>query len=180
MPHRKVNHLAEVHILHDRLTPSVAFVIYLSKMSHALPSHLTLRESLQKWLLNFHEASGSLDATHYTNTCFTHDITIRYGNNTVVEGRNNVRAMFEGAFEGLDYMHHEIDYFDFVGPDKLYQACTITYLVKGDDKEKDMIAIPAMLTAWLRVEEGELKAYRAEIFLDPSRVFGKMAEKGFL
>ncbi|KAK7217482.1 hypothetical protein V2G26_005485 [Clonostachys chloroleuca] len=77
----------------------------------------------------------------------------------------------------LDLMTHEVLYFDFVG-DQIYQAAKIRYLVKGDNPEEDVIEIPGF--AVFNVKHGEdekLRCYKAEIFLDPSPVFHRIAEK---
>jgi hypothetical protein len=66
---------------------------------------------------------------------------------------------------------------DYVPP-RIYQAATVRYLVKGDDPEKDVIKIPGFSS--LSVTEGsggKLRCYHAEIFLDASPVFLRIAEK---
>lgn len=61
---------------------------------------------------------------------------------------------------------------------RIYQAAKIQYLVKGDDAQKDIIEIPAFATFYVKyTEDGNLRCYRAETFLDPSAVFERIAEK---
>lgn len=146
----------------------------------AIPSEFTSREALQKWLLNFHATSKSLDAQAFS-MLFTTNAEVQYANNPVTKGREAIQQGFDTAFKHLDLMTHDIVYFDFVsGPEpKLYQAADIRYVVKGDDLEKDVIRIPGLLSGWLDTEDGMLKLKRCEIYLDASQLFGRMAEKGF-
>ena len=146
----------------------------------SISTTLTSREALEAWLLDFHKTTASLNAELTTDTFFTSDAELQYGNFPEVKGRDAVLGMFAPAFNNLDLMHHEIVNFDFVGPDKLYQSTTIKYVIKGDDAEKDMITIPAILSAWLKEDEGKPKMQRAEIYLDASQVFARMGEKGLL
>lgn len=141
---------------------------------------LTTREAIQSWLLDFHESTATLDAKYCTERFFTPDIELQYANNPVVSGREDATDFFDKAFRALDSMSHEIVYFDFVAPDKVYQAATIKYVVKGDDQAKDMIEIPAMMTVWLREDQGRLRIRKSEIYLDASRLFTRMNEKGLI
>lgn len=145
-----------------------------------LSPSLTSRKALEEWLLDFHKSSATLDAKLCADKFFTRDVEMCYANNPPVNGKASVEAFFDKAFKALDLMHHDINYFDFVGPDKLYQGATIKYLVKGDDPDKDLIVIPAIQVAWLKEEEGKLKMWRSEIYLDACQVFAKMSEKGLL
>lgn len=111
---------------------------------------------------------------------FTGDIELYYANNPRVSGKEAVGGFFDTAFKALDSMHHEIVYFDLVAPNKLYQAATIKYVVKGDDPDKDLITIPAMMVATLVEADGKLKFKRNEIYLDASALFGRMIEKGLI
>lgn len=62
---------------------------------------------------------------------------------------------------------------------KIYQAATIRYLVKGDNPERDVIEIPGFAVFFLRHKDGERpKLSRAETYLNPTEVFGRIAEKG--
>lgn len=105
----------------------------------------------------------------------TEDIELQYANNPVLKGAE-VRAMFEQVFPQLDLMEHEILYFDFVAP-RIYQATRIRYRVKGDLPSQD-ISIPGFGAFYMREgHDGSFKCYRAEVYLDPSPVFARMAEK---
>jgi len=145
-----------------------------------IDSSLTTRAALEKWLLEFHESTASLDAKYCTERFFTRDVEVQYANNPTAQGIKQAQGFFDSAFNALDSMTHEIVYFDFVAPNKLYQAAKIQYVVKGDDSVKDVIAIPAMMTTWLVEEEGRLMVKRNEIYLDASAVFGRMHEKGLM
>ncbi|KAJ9603733.1 hypothetical protein H2200_011919 [Cladophialophora chaetospira] len=133
------------------------------------------RDKIQAWLEDFHRGSASLDAEKWCTTFMTSDIELQYANNPVLKGPA-VKAMFAQVFQQLDLMEHKIEYFDFVAP-RIYQAARIRYRVKGDDAADD-IEIPGFATFFVRNEsDGSLKCYRAETFLDPSRVFARIAEK---
>jgi len=141
---------------------------------------LTTRAALEQWLLEFHESTAILDAKHCTQKFFTRDVEVQYANNPTAQGIEQAQGFFDSAFKALDSMTHEIVYFDFVAPNRLYQAAKIRYVVKGDDPVKDVIAVPAMMTTWLVEEKGRLMIKRNEIFLDASAVFGRMHEKGLI
>lgn len=104
--------------------------------------------------------------------------------------------MFKGVFSKLDMMTHDVEYFgmapskqgrvknatklkltDYVPP-RIYQAARIRYLVKDDNPDKDVIEIPGFATFFVKSgEDGKLRCFRAETFLDPSPVFQRIAEK---
>ncbi|KAF4959254.1 hypothetical protein FSARC_10770 [Fusarium sarcochroum] len=135
------------------------------------------RKTIEAWLLAFHDASKSLDADAWLDNFFTDNAALQYGNSPVISGLA-VRLMFKNVFSKLDMMTHDVEYFDYVPP-RIYQAATIRYLVKGDDPEKDVIQIPGFATFFVRKgDDGEIRCYRAETFLDPSPVFQRMVEKG--
>jgi hypothetical protein len=74
-------------------------------------------------------------------------------------------------------MDHHIHYFDYVAP-RIYQSATIRYLVKGDNEGTDEITIPEFAVFSVRAdEEGQIRCYRAETFLDASMVFQRIVEK---
>jgi hypothetical protein len=104
----------------------------------------------------------------------TDDIEMQYANSPVIKG-SEVRQMFTTVLGQLDQMTHEIRYFDYVAP-RIYQAATIRYRVKGDGLD-DEITIPGFAVFNVREEDGQVKCYRAETFLDPSAVFQRIAEK---
>ncbi|VUC28707.1 unnamed protein product [Clonostachys rosea] len=127
--------------------------------------------------LKFHAASKTLDADYWLDNYFTENASLQYANSPVISGPS-VRQMFKEVFKKLDLMEHEVLYFDVVG-DRIYQAAKIRYLVKGDDPGQGVIEIPGF--AVFNVEHGEgekIRCYKAEIFLDPSPVFKRIAEKG--
>lgn len=148
-------------------------------MSKINPSLVT-REALTEWLLDWHSSTETLDAKLCVGKFFTSDIELRYANNPPAKGRDAALQFFDSAFKALEMMHHDIEYFDFIAPDRLYQAATIKYVVKGDNLEKDMITIMGLMSIWLVEEDGRLKVKRNDIFLDASQVFARMAEKGLI
>lgn len=125
--------------------------------------------------IQFHRASAELNAEKWCSDSMTEDIELQYANNPVLKGAK-VKAMFSQVFQQLDEMEHKIEYFDYVAP-RIYQAARIRYRVKGDDASQD-IEIPGFAAIFVRNEpDGSLKCYRAEIFLDPSQVFARIAQK---
>ncbi|KAH7268355.1 hypothetical protein B0J15DRAFT_545223 [Fusarium solani] len=129
------------------------------------------REEIETWLLEYHRGSKSLDADLWLDNFYTEDISLQYANLPVLSGVS-VRQMFKETFAKLDMMTHDI-------VPRVYQAATIRYLVKGDDPEKDVIEIPGFATFFVKKEEdGKIRCYKAEIFLDPLPVFQRIAEKG--
>jgi len=134
------------------------------------------KQEAKAWLESFHDMSQKLDAEAWLSSMFTPDITLKFGNTPVLSG-SKVLEMFQGAFAALDVMVHDIDYFDVVD-DRIYQAATIHYVVKGDDPGTQMITIPGFMTVWRRHgSDGKLRAYRAETFLDFTPVASRIAEK---
>jgi hypothetical protein len=121
-----------------------------------------------------HAGSASLNATAWVSTFMTSDITLQYANNPVLHG-SEVLAMFQTVFPQLDLMEHKVEYFDFVPP-KIYQAASIRYRVRGDYQSREIV-IPGFAVFWVKEDDGQLKMYRAETFLDPSEVFKRIGEK---
>jgi hypothetical protein len=106
----------------------------------------------------------------------TDDVELQYANSPVIKG-DEVRQMFKTVLGELDVMTHEIRYFAYVAP-RIYQAATIRYLVKGDNRNTDEIKIPGFAVFSVRKDVGgRVKCYRAETFLDPSAVFQRIARK---
>ncbi|RSL74763.1 hypothetical protein CEP53_000078 [Fusarium sp. AF-6] len=133
------------------------------------------RGEIETWLLEYHRGSMSLDADSWLDNFYTEDISLQYANLPILTGVS-VRQMFKESFAKLDMMTHDIVYF---GIPRIYQAAAIRYLVKGDDPEKDVIEIPGFATFFVRKgEDGKIRCYKAEIFLDPLPVFQRIAEKG--
>jgi hypothetical protein len=61
----------------------------------------------------------------------------------------------------------------------IYHRCDVRYLVKGDDPKTQKIKVPALATMLMkRDEDGNLKSYKMEVFIDPSPVFARISEKG--
>ncbi|CAG8123767.1 unnamed protein product [Penicillium salamii] len=132
-------------------------------------------QAVLKWLEGFHQASATLDADRWLDEFMTEDVEMQYANSPVIKG-SEVRQMFKTVLGQLDIMTHEVRYFDYVAP-RIYQAATIRYLVKGDNHDTDEITIPGFAVFSVREDDGRIKCYRAETFLDPSAVFQRIAEK---
>jgi hypothetical protein len=66
---------------------------------------------------------------------------------------------------------------DVVGS-RIYQSASIRYLIKGDDPAKDIITIPGFAVFFIRTtDDGQIRCYKAETFLDPSPVFQRIVKK---
>lgn len=148
-------------------------------MAAQISPHLVEPAALRAWLQSWHDTTFTLNARSVIDKFMASDIEWQYANFPVLSGKEAVYESFNAACQNLDYMYHEIKYFDLVG-NHLYQAVTIDYVVKGDNRDTNMITIPAIWSAWLVEEDGGLKVKRSEIYLDASKVFGRMAEKGLL
>lgn len=166
--------------LSTRLRARVICEPYEATMATKISPHLVEREALRAWLQEWHDASYSLNARLMVDKFMVTDIENKYANLPVQKGKEAVYSMFHNAFKNLDFLHHEITYFDFVAPDHLYQATTIEYVVQGDDPDKDKITVAGLWSAWLVEEDGRLKVKKSEILLDASKVFERMAEKGLV
>lgn len=106
----------------------------------------------------------------------TDDVEMQYANTPLLKG-DSVRQMFKAVLGELDTMTHEIRYFDYVAP-RIYQAATIRYVVKGDNRVTDEITIPGFAVFEVRKDDvGVVRCYRAETFLDPSVVFQRIRER---
>ncbi|KAI1621115.1 hypothetical protein EDD37DRAFT_653413 [Exophiala viscosa] len=133
------------------------------------------RAQIQEWLEGYHRSSATLDATKWCSEYMTDDTELQYANNPVTKGQE-VRDMFAQVFLQLDLMEHEIVYFDYVAP-RIYQAARIRYRVKGDMSEQEIV-IQGFATFYLQEDEDKvLKCSRAEVYLDPSPLFARIAEK---
>jgi len=143
---------------------------------------LTTKEALRAWLSEVHGPNGtaSLDAKLVVDNTFTDDIELRFGNYPAVTGKETVTGFFEMQYKALDGLTHDIPVFDFIAPDKLYQPATLGWLVKGDDPDKDWIAVQAVSTFWLREEDSKLKVRKAELVLDVNAVTERIKAKGLM
>ena len=104
----------------------------------------------------------------------TEDYELQYSNNPIIYG-DDARKMFEEVFQSMDLLEHHIQYFDYVPP-RIYQAVRVQYRIKGYPPSQD-IEVPGFVTFYVREEnDGALKCYRGETFLDPSEVFARIAE----
>lgn len=60
---------------------------------------------------------------------------------------------------------------------RILQSCTVRYVLKGDDPEKDKVEIPAFSVTHMTREDGKLKGKAAEIYVDSSPVFARLQAK---
>lgn len=107
---------------------------------------LITRSALESWLLDYHKTTTSLDASATARKCLTHKVEVRYGNHEEVKCTGAVEGCFEVAFSASDVSIHETECFDSVALDRLYQAATIEYVVKRDDKKTQLISILGLLS----------------------------------
>ena len=86
-------------------------------------------------------------------------------------------SFFDSIFPSLSKMEHKIRGVEYVPP-MLYQSADIVYEVKGDERGKTAreIKIPGMMVAELGWDEGIIKIKRAETYLDPSGLLGRIEE----
>ncbi|KAJ9149435.1 hypothetical protein NKR23_g4254 [Pleurostoma richardsiae] len=138
-----------------------------------MPSLPTTRDEAEGWVRNFHRVCDTLEAS-LLDTVFARDATLQFGNYPVINGVEGIKALLGRQFALLEEMHHKFRYGDVVG-DRVYHACTISYLIKGDTKENE-IEIPAAAIHHV-VTEGEEKGLikRFEVFIDNAPVVQRMA-----
>lgn len=116
-----------------------------------------------------------MDAKSWWADLFTADTQLRYANNPEIRG-DAARDMFDQTFQELDLCDHRLEYFDYCPP-RIYQALKVKYRIKGDSPSQD-IELPGFVTLFVEEDQhGDLKCYRTETFLDPTPVFGRIAEK---
>lgn len=135
---------------------------------------ITATEAKQ-WLVKFHEASASLNTTHWLNSCFSPKVTLVYANMPLIAGRDNVHLLFEAFLSRLEEMTHHIQSFDFIEQEnKILQAASIVYRVKGDEEGK-VVDIPGFAAFVLEKDsEGEIRLVRNQTWLDPSPVIERI------
>ncbi|PMD28564.1 hypothetical protein NA56DRAFT_640172, partial [Hyaloscypha hepaticicola] len=95
----------------------------------------------------------------------------------LIEGLENINEFFDGVFPLLESMRHEIVQLDLT-PTKIFQACTISYVVKNDPESK-AIKIPAMGVFHLveaGMQENGAILKRFDVYLDPGEVFARIGE----
>ena len=84
--------------------------------------------------------------------------------------------MFKAQFDKLDKMEHEvISRVDYVRP-RIYHAVSIVYRVKGDSQDKEIRNRAFAVFSVERDEDGRIRCERAEVYLDPSPLMGRIAE----
>jgi hypothetical protein len=132
------------------------------------------KEKALAWLKQFHTAGDSLNAERYVTEFYTEDAVLQFGNNALIQGRQNLIDMFKTQFGLLDMMKHEVGYIDVLS-DRIYQYATISYKVKGDT---EVIKIPGLAVFHKTPEEQKTK--RFDVFIDTSPVTEKMKSLGLI
>ncbi|KAM0816618.1 putative SnoaL-like domain-containing protein [Seiridium cardinale] len=137
----------------------------------------TTSTETREWLLRFHTVGDSLDPEGLA-TIYTQDAQMQFANTPKLEGLAAIRKYFEAIWPNLESMHHEIDIFDLVGNDKIYQSCHISWRVKADP-ERELVTVPAMAVFHL-VTSGEEKGLirAAEFYMDASPLLVAMSRAG--
>merc|ERR1711964_658202 len=114
-------------------------------------------EAITEWVKAFHRASDSTDLGQF----YTKNGSLKFANNDLLDGLDAITA-----------------FFDTIG-NKIYQTCTITYIIK-DDPQGRTIKIPAMSVFHL-VPGADFKSGKAliehfNVYLDGSEVFSIVGE----
>ncbi|KAF2665803.1 hypothetical protein BT63DRAFT_428750 [Microthyrium microscopicum] len=132
----------------------------------------------EAWLQGFYDMADKLEAVPWFEQYSTEDTEIQYANLPLMTGKDALN-MYIKVFGNLDRLAHSVKHFDVVG-DRILHAVTVRYVVKGDDPDKDVIEIGAFSECHLRRDEvdGKVKCARADIYVDPSPVFQRVAAKG--
>ena len=99
---------------------------------------------------------------------YTEDATVQYGDNALLEGRDNLLNMFKNLFERFGQMQHEIGHTDVLS-DRIYQYVQVSHKVKDGT---ETIKIPAL--AVVHKTPAEQKMRRFEVFAGTSSLLTKM------
>ena len=127
-----------------------------------------------EWLKQFHTAGDSLNAENSITQFYTEDAILQFGNNPLLQGRQNLIDMFKTQFERLDMMKHEIGHIDVL-PDRIYQYAHISYRVKGDT---EVIKIPGFAVFHKTPQESKIR--RFDVFIDTSPLVARMKAVGLI
>jgi ketosteroid isomerase-like protein len=133
-----------------------------------------LKEDALAWLKQFHAAGDSLNAERVITDFYTEDAVLQFGNNPLIQGRQNLIDMFKTQFGLLDMMKHDIGHIDVL-PDRIYQYAQISYKVKGDT---EVISIPGLAVFHKKPEERKIR--RFDVFIDTSPLIEKMKKVGLI
>jgi ketosteroid isomerase-like protein len=133
-----------------------------------------LKEDALVWLKQFHAAGESLNAERVITDFYTEDAILQFGNNPLIQGRQNLIDMFKTQFGLLDMMKHDIEHIDVL-PDRIYQYAQISYKVKGDS---EVISIPGLGVFHKKPEERKMR--RFDVFIDTSPLIEKMKKVGLI
>ncbi|KAG7413866.1 hypothetical protein DER46DRAFT_320709 [Fusarium sp. MPI-SDFR-AT-0072] len=138
--------------------------------------HLSKEEAVA-WLVENNAYSAKMDVDAWLDKFYTADATVQYANSPA-RSVMDAREMFKAIWAKFDGLEHDVIHVDYVSP-CIYHRCGVRYLVKGDDPKTQEIKVPALATMLMkRDEDGNLKSYKMEVFIDPSPVFARISEKG--
>ncbi len=132
------------------------------------------KEDSLEWLKRFHAVGDSLNAERYITDFYTEDAVLQFGNNSSIQGHQNLIETFKSQFDRLDMMKHEIGHIDVL-PDRIYQYAHISYRVKGDP---EIIRIPGLAVFHKTPEEQKIR--RFDVFIDGSPLLAKMKSLGLI
>lgn len=133
-----------------------------------------LKENALKWLKQFHAASDSLNAEFWIKEFYTENAVLQFGNNSLIQGHEDLINMFKSQFALLDMMKHEVEHIDVL-PDRIYQYAHISYKVKGDS---EVIKIPGLAVFHKTPEEEKIR--RFDVFIDSSPLITKLKSVGLI
>jgi ketosteroid isomerase-like protein len=117
---------------------------------------------LESEIRRFFEAVDGKD-TDYLAHRFAEDVTFRFGNGDVVEGRPAVVATCEAFLASIAGIRHEIEHLWQVGTDRVVALMTVHY----ERLDGGRVSLPCANAFHLR--DGEISDYR--IYMDITPVF---------
>jgi len=141
--------------------------IHVVSMSVVTEEHIS---EAREWILNFHKASASLNASHWITTFYSQDAVLEFANNAPLKGRQDIIKSFEQTFNLLESMEHIVVSIDVLS-DKIYQVADIIYVVKGD-AEKKPVRIRGLAVFGKKTNQSQLTYFT--VFLDPSPLMERL------
>jgi ketosteroid isomerase-like protein len=130
---------------------------------------VTVNSLLESQIRRLFEAVDDKD-TGYLAHHFAHDVTFRFGNADVVEGRPEVVATCEAFLAGIAGIRHEIEHLWQVDADRVVAVMTVHY----EKLDGGRLSLPCANT--FRVRDGEVNDYW--IYMDITPVLGMNSPMG--
>ena len=118
---------------------------------------------LESQIRRLFEAVDDKDTAYYLGHHFADDVTFRFGNADVVEGRPAVVATCETFLAGIAGIRHEIEQLWQVDADRVVAVMTVHY----EKLDGGRLSLPCANT--FRVRDDEVSDYR--IYMDITPVF---------